>query len=513
MGNSDPALRRFTPATGYLVLLAALAAGALMFYPRFSLNHDSSWFLVATRKWLDGQALYVDILETNPPMGFFLTAPALWLAEWTGLRPATAFAIYLVALATGSGVWVLRLVRRSQLDGTRQAVLIVGALVGLFLFPLHEFGQREHFMLVLAMPYFVHLALGAEYSPASSRERVTLGLAAMLGLALKPYFILIPAGLLLAGPTTGLLRRGFDVANLSVTAGLIIFVAITVIGYPAYLVNVVAPALQVYGSYGKAPVGVIVRPELFALLGGLALVALFARRQGQAAFDDLSVRLIGAACGALLTFLVQFKGWNYQVLPFAFFLFLATIWLFVASGAFARRDLPAGILAIAVVSLTLGNQFLTGPYRAATTAAFAPYIERQGMSVLVLSTNVWASFPFINETDSRWASRYPAQWPIPGAIVGLSRTDCRRDAARCADFRRILTDARQTTVADMARNRPDVVFIDDRQSKSYFWGQPFDYLAFLSIDPAFVQMWAQYRKVGETPGFEVWRRDASSFQR
>lgn len=117
--------------------------------------------------------------------------------------------------------------------------------------------------------------------------------------------------------------------------------------------------------------------------------------------------------------------------------------------------------------------------------------------------------PFINETGSHWASRYPALWPIPGAIVGISRTDCRRDAARCAEFRHILADARRATIADMKRYQPELVFIDVRRSKSYFGGQPFDYLAFLSIDPAFAPMWSRYRKVGEMPGFEVWRRGAA----
>ena len=36
-----------------------------------TINHDTAWYLYATRAWLDGAQLYVDIVEVNPPLSFY----------------------------------------------------------------------------------------------------------------------------------------------------------------------------------------------------------------------------------------------------------------------------------------------------------------------------------------------------------------------------------------------------------------------------------------------------------
>ena len=64
-----------------VLLILAAGAAAFTFYGAQHLNHDSSWYLVATRKWLAGATLYRDVMEINPPLAFFLTAPGLWLAD------------------------------------------------------------------------------------------------------------------------------------------------------------------------------------------------------------------------------------------------------------------------------------------------------------------------------------------------------------------------------------------------------------------------------------------------
>ncbi|MCA9170349.1 MAG: hypothetical protein KDB23_21875, partial [Planctomycetales bacterium] len=63
---------RWSGSLDLLLLMGALVAAAI-FYPMATLNHDSSWYLIATRMWLDGAQLYQDVMETNPPLAFYLT--------------------------------------------------------------------------------------------------------------------------------------------------------------------------------------------------------------------------------------------------------------------------------------------------------------------------------------------------------------------------------------------------------------------------------------------------------
>ena len=73
-------------------MLAALVVALLVHRLGATLNHDSAWYLDATSRWLNGAALYRDIIEVNPPLAFFLTAPALWLSGITGLAPVAVYA-------------------------------------------------------------------------------------------------------------------------------------------------------------------------------------------------------------------------------------------------------------------------------------------------------------------------------------------------------------------------------------------------------------------------------------
>lgn len=484
----------------YPALLAVTMAAAALFYPQFSLNHDSSWYLVATRMLLAGERLYVGVVEINPPLVFYLTAPALYLADLTGLSDTRAYLYYAIALGGLSSLWLSQIVRRSSLESAAQDVLLLAGLVGIFLLPVGEFGQREHFLLIFALPYLYRLILGDRAPQVALAEKVALGLFAFLGLALKPYFLLIPAAIVLAGPFRSLFKRTIDPANLALGCSLLAYAGFIMTAHPEYLTQIAPLATRVYSSFGFTPTGVLLRSEMLALA---CLVPIYFWKGAPA--DGVTLRLLGAAGGSLASYLVQFKGWNYQIIPTSFFLMLGGVWLLWAKSAIPRRDLLIGVLAAMVVFLTLGRQLERGPYQAGTSATFSNYVERPDEGILVLSSNVSAAFPFVNEVKGRWSSRFPTQWLIPGAMVGLKTADCRAQSDACATFERILADARTAIVEDMARHRPDLVFIDVRQEKSYFEGLPFDYLGFLHEDPAFAPLWMHYRLEGEVIGYQVWK--------
>jgi hypothetical protein len=66
------------------LLVIALFAAAMSLQQRLPLNLDVSWLLVAGKRVLDGERLYVDIVEINPPMAVFAYLPAIVLARATG---------------------------------------------------------------------------------------------------------------------------------------------------------------------------------------------------------------------------------------------------------------------------------------------------------------------------------------------------------------------------------------------------------------------------------------------
>ncbi len=507
MESPDTRLEHTSPLSrSFYALPVILGLLGAAFYSRFWLSHDDSWYLIATRKFLEGQRLYVDIMEVNPPLNFYLTAPALLFADATGLGDTVAYVLQVSALCALSGLWLVRLLRQSNLDKGAALAILLPALAGLFVLPIGEFAQREHLLFVFALPYFCYVILGGERVGIGRTERFLLGLIATLGLALKPYFLLIPAALVLVGPVRLLLVRAFSAENVGLALGLLGYAAFTVMVHPEFFSDILTVAQRVYWAFGFSASGVLLRGEIFAVVIFLYIFTL-----GGIPEDRASRRFAAAVLASLASYLIQFKGWNYQLIPMLYFLLAGSVWVAREKRLFEGRKPVPQAAVVAMVLITLGAQLIAGPYRSRTLDAFAPHVEGPGETIMVYSTNVSAAFPFVNAVQGQWAGRYPAQWTIPGAWIDLHGSECPMDEDYCGELVEILDDIRTANTEDLLSYRPDVVFVDEREDKSYFHGEPFDYIAFQKEDARFADAWADYEQVGLVgEGYAVWRRKPAS---
>src|ERR1039458_10645541 len=87
------AMPRWLPMIAIVVVPNALRKFLLV-------NVDVSWFITIAEKWLDGQRLYVDIVDVNPPASMFLYVVPALLARLSGL-PAEFTVDALVLLSAG----------------------------------------------------------------------------------------------------------------------------------------------------------------------------------------------------------------------------------------------------------------------------------------------------------------------------------------------------------------------------------------------------------------------------
>src|SRR4029077_6001912 len=108
-------------------------------------NTDVSWLLIAGERWLDGQRLYSDIIETNPPMAVLVYIPGILVARALGVSTEVVVdGLLFAAIALSLGI-TARILRNSSALAANQrwpfAVLAVGILA---ILPVQAFGQREH---------------------------------------------------------------------------------------------------------------------------------------------------------------------------------------------------------------------------------------------------------------------------------------------------------------------------------------------------------------------------------
>src|SRR6476646_11289629 len=94
-----------------LLLTGVVFLVAILLRQVVPLNTDVSWLLVVCERMLDGQQLYRDIIEINPPMAAFAYLPGVALARVLGIDPRYVIAAQLLLLAAASLVAVSRILR------------------------------------------------------------------------------------------------------------------------------------------------------------------------------------------------------------------------------------------------------------------------------------------------------------------------------------------------------------------------------------------------------------------
>jgi hypothetical protein len=478
--------------------MCGVLAAAFVIYFRTLTNNDVAWYLLATDKWWSGARLYDDIIEVNPPLVFYLDMPAVVLARLVGCPLTEAFVVCVFALiamslvltwrVTGSGIGHNAMLGR----GLTLAVLVV-----LVLFPTWDFGQREHLMLALGLPYILLTIRRGLGSPCDRPTAVLIGVLAGVSFSLKPHFLVLPALLEAYLAWRGRSLRScfrIEAAMLAIVAALYA-VSIPLLT-PDYLGRVVPYALLVYGQ------GLMSSFVAVALCWQAAAVVMLAafhlKTRSQQAQPEICDVLVIASVAFFFIYVVQMKGWSYQALPVSAMIFLATAMLCVADplrrGNFGAR--PAlGVLALAGMMMIF---FTRGTYENGVARVLLPPVREYaaGSSLFVFSAYVWVGFPLANEAGVRWPSRFPSMWLLPGAERRLHSEEAESNPALGAALREIERYMVDSVVADFIKDPPSVVVVDARPDPR-FGGAVFDYLSYFGRDERFREIWSRYRQVDQ----------------
>lgn len=480
---------------------AAVATTLLALLWGRTINHDTAWYLISTRRWLEGARLYVDLWEVNPPLASYLTAPAIWLADALGIGDVNAQYAVIAALTGVSLFWSWSvLIDRVPLGPVRRALAFAGLGLVLILPALSLVAQREHFLMLLVMPWFLAELPG----PAGPLPgRIARAAAAAVGLCLKPYFLAIPLGVALwqMGRTRSL--RPLATVEMLVMLGLgLAYVAAAVMLHPEYFTETIPTAREVYASLGSSTGTVLAR--LAAWTAPVLPFLLLLVREGRRA--PLPGLLVAGMAAGFVAYLVQWKGFDYHTLPFETFVLLAVLWVLLhvdrVTPLAAAAALSAATSVVVLLDRGTYDDWIRAHLDAAIGEAPAP------RSLFAATTGMEAGPLLALRLGAEWASRYPHNWPVSGAVHGLVDTDCRAEPDRCADFRAILERTREHNIDDIERWRAEMIVIDKR--RGFIDRDGFSWYDYFEESPRWKPLLAGYRLTGSTPSFDVWTRRATA---
>lgn len=509
--------RLFT--TGVIAGLAAAAAIVHTFTP---LNHDVAYFVALAGRLLDGGSFGREIMDMNPPHVWWISAVPVWIARHVGLRIDAVAAVFTALMAALSVIAVERLVNFERF--ARNVFLPLVACLVLFA-PGYDFGQREHWMLLLTLPYVVACACRLNGTQLPSASGAAIGTAACLGFCIKPYLLLVPVAceiwilartrrpsLLLRPETTAMAVTGL------VYAGLIVVYA------RSYLEIEVPTALLGYWTYKSPMLDVLI--TAIVLLAPTAMLLLIVHRSRRQNDRIPALAKVCAVAGAasLVAALIQMKPWSYHFLPGIVFFAIAAVALLVAGRSCTdrrslRRIAFAMIVTMAVVptGFELARAMAAVPTGFELTRAFeadsgrvnqlaAVFRSNPGpnRTVFGFTTSLRDVFPAVIAAQVEWAAPFCCEYLIAAAV--------RADDAPAADRAKIKAaglNQAEIAIAAVRIKQPGVIVVATGDDMLGFNGRRFDYLEWLEAHTDFARVLLQYREISPIGPFRVLVRKQS----
>ena len=451
---------RATPAMAAL-LVTGLAIAIRCVAP---IDPNVDWLMSNCRAFLEGHRLYVDIVETNPPMAIFIYLPAAGMEALTGLPAEAVFSVMLLAIGTASA-WLF--CRCARFAGVTTPWLLPLVLFGLLVAPLAAFGEREHVALVLVMPLLGVAILRAARRTVPLAVMTGAGAAAGLVPMIKPHFAL---GIIAVYAALAIRRRD---ARLLLCPEAAIAAVMTAVylglvwwRVPAYGHNVVPMLLELYRPMRSPVTDPAIASKLAWWAAGVACLVWSMRR---AVLQPLPFVLLAASAGFVLGFIDQGRGWAYHALPFVALSLIAvaaTVAPAITGNAPGRRI--AAIAAVLAALIPLGTLTgFTGRYDKVVQPIRATVPHP---TVMAIAFDLTPGHPITTEAGGTWAGTFSSRWITVNASYLLKRE---HDPARQDRLRAWLRYDRAVTNRDLMK-RPDIVLVGLG---------PFDWPGWIDADP------------------------------
>jgi hypothetical protein len=482
---------------------------------------DMSFLLYAAGRLLDGAELYRDVVEINPPLVVWLNVPIVALARSAGVSELRLYPLAVTALMAALLGYCARIARRYALTEEPELRRWFLLALALALFPLarEDYGQREHLVLGLVLPYLLLVVARRRGVPVPSAEAAAIGCLAAIGFALKPHFVLVWIAL------EGMRRWRRTVSSTippetaAVAVVIAVYVAVVYLATPAYF-NVVALLGPVYARYLHAPfleLLVLSPGGALVLFAALALIALRRRLPDPAVAATLAVGML--AC--LLAAAAQQKGLRYHFYP-AFAL------AFVLVAVLARLPLPtenaierlysaaARAAAIAVGVVALGGTAITAGGGSAQERAKRAELnelvqlvkaEGGGRPLAVLSYHMESAFPLVSYAGVPLATRFHHLWIIPASYWDSLTSPAPLRFHSMEEMSAAERWLNQAVRDDLLAARPDLLIVL-RPARDTVPNGPrrVHYVRYFSQQPELAEFFTQYRLVRQIGEFDVYER-------
>ena len=507
--NRHTSLPRTRLGVGKTLVAYLPAALLLLVVLAPPLNHDVAANLDLAQRWIGGEAPYSRLLITDPPLILLLNLLPAYVGKYTGLD--AILALQLCVLFYGAVVWWLTVrLRRHSDEGPIERNFLDVAPVLVLVGAGYDFGQREHLMVLGALPYLFLATRRAQ--GAQDSYRYIVAILAAVAFAIKPYFLGIPALVeLYLLFTLGWRSYVRDPVPWAMVVVWTIYLASLPVFFPDYL-DVMLPLIFNFYVGGQTVWQTILVPRM-----GIALVLLVPLLWVGFRGNNVLAKVLSlAAVGAAVSALVQRKGWSYHIAPIELFGCvlagtIAACWLDMRASNL-RKHSPSMAFGLSMLFVLFVISSGEAPWRELGYEKYAReptelkallIQSASNTRVLVLSPGIWPVYPALNYAHSHQTLRAVNLWVLQGAYREcLPDGRVYRDIGEMSWAERAVFD---TVAEDFAADPPKVVVID-RIPGIPWCGRQFNILEYFKRHPLFAATWSRYAFFAATGRLDLYRR-------
>jgi hypothetical protein len=475
---------------GLLLLELVVSTLGMALATYLPLNHDVGVFLQYADRLYAGGRLYIDVIDPNVPAMMWLAMLPVMLAQAFDFVPAYMF--FLVSYILLQGVicltwFAMRPTSLCRKAPGRFALLFVITFIAYFpIYGAGNFGQRDGLFAMLILPYTFLLLGQMEGVRYALWLRVLGGVAAAVGLSLKPhfisYFLLCEAFAFLKMKN---LRFSLRVEPVLIAAALGVYYLFLLLHTPQYFTEIMPDMVLIYKAFLFEP-GKTFRFALFfwLLISGLAIMLWRFRKL------HLSERLfIVAAWAMVLEFLLQLSAWDYRMQP------VLMIGVLLGAVVLVAQKKPAAVYAmIAMLALAMvwKNDYrystMQGARNKVQYAAAKMDAYAAGKEAYALTTSLYDSSPASAYTHVRMAGSLHS-----ALLMFLVVYDHPVTAYNAPENMEPLERKYyQKIIKEMQINRPALVLVSRKPLRFPVGGKDFNAIQYLMQSEEFQQIWKDY---------------------
>lgn len=388
------------------------------------LNTDTAWLLLCLERFLQGGTYSLDFYETNPPLNFLIYLPTLLVYKLSNWPIHLCFYLNIILYVSITFVIFMKLIKLLPIDKSTYLCLLACFLFTQTWLMGPGFGLKDHLVYLWLLPFAALQYFSTMGLKSSKRLTIIISTLGALAICLKPYYVFIPACLLLHRlMVTKNIRSLFTVPDtlVPVLIGLS-YLAATKLFFPDYFTEIIPSTLNSYSNQTPLDVSSKLSYLVFPAIG-LAL-SFVLPKQANSSFSLMRI-IVGLCILSTLCFIIfymQNKGFHYQTFPALGFGVMAfMLGIYGVTKAYIKDYVPVTVLSPLIIMTLITQSFMLGQIdRLLTPSEFTNLPLHQKIEELAWNKiygiyemeSLNQALPFY--TDLQSASRFGRLWPLMG---------------------------------------------------------------------------------------------------